>query len=129
MFNIWIFSGEWVDHEKVSKWSFVWQYQYGRLPLACSNFFFCFHFAALDLHIANSIHTVNSMSQRKQRQVLKYPYFQDGSRTMFYDITIGNIPKLFSFDTSKYKKCFDKFSRIWPEWRLNMCIYKAKNVR
>ena len=73
-----VFRGEWVGHEKKVNMMFCVAMSIWTPPFNMLKFFFRFHSAASDLHMVNSIHTLNSTSQKKQRQVLKYPYFQDG---------------------------------------------------
>ena len=114
--------------------------------LPCSIFFFFFFFftSAL-LHLISTsalLHLISTWFysnprgkfrfSEKARTSLKYPFFKTAVVKHFnHGQTVANQPKLFDFDTRRYKKYltnFDGFDHNWSSMFISLANYSA-NVK
>ena len=102
--------------------------------LPCSVFFFFFFFftSAL-LHLISTWFYSNPRGKfrfsEKARTSLKYPFFKTAVVKHFnHGQTVANQPKLFDFDTRRYKKYLTNFDGFDHNWS-SICLFPQQIIQ
>ena len=102
--------------------------------LPCSVFFFFFFFftSAL-LHLISTWFYSNPRGEfrfsEKARTSLKYPFFKTAVVKHFnHGQTVANQPKLFDFDTRRYKKYLTNFDGFDHNWS-SICLFPQQIIQ